>query len=87
MPLPRLHLFEFNDTPEVPQFVRETVVESLSRAMAWGRMLRELVMPFHDFVRGTGAYAGITGRGRSAHLGLGRKWVARYEGFLTVPTG
>ena len=38
-------------------------------------------------VRGTGPYAGITGGGRSAHLGLGRKWVARYEGFLTVPTG
>jgi len=36
-------------------------------------------------VRGTGLYAGITGGGRSAHLGLGRKWVARYEGFLTVP--
>jgi hypothetical protein len=38
-------------------------------------------------VRGTGPYAGTTGGGRSAHLGLGRKWVARYEGFLTVPTG
>ena len=38
-------------------------------------------------VRGTGPYAGITGGGRSAHLGLGRKWVARYEGVLTVPTG
>lgn len=36
-------------------------------------------------VRGTGTYAGITGGGRSAHLGLGRKWVARYEGFLTLP--
>jgi len=36
-------------------------------------------------VRGTGTYAGITGGGRSAHLGLGRKWVARYEGFLTSP--
>jgi hypothetical protein len=36
-------------------------------------------------VRGTGRYAGITGGGRSAHLGLGNKWVARYEGFLTVP--
>jgi hypothetical protein len=35
--------------------------------------------------RGTGPYAGITGGGRSAHLGLGRRWVARYEGFLTVP--
>lgn len=38
-------------------------------------------------VRGTGRYAGITGGGRSGHLGLGRKWVARYEGFLTVPRG
>ena len=38
-------------------------------------------------VRGTGLYAGITGGGRSAHLGLGRKWVARFEGVLTVPTG
>ena len=36
-------------------------------------------------VRGTGLYAGITGGGRSAHLGQGRKWVARYEGFLTLP--
>lgn len=36
-------------------------------------------------VRGTGPYAGVTGGGRSAHLGLGRKWVARFEGFLTVP--
>ena len=36
-------------------------------------------------VRGTGLYAGITGGGRSGHLGLGRTWVARYEGFLTVP--
>ena len=36
-------------------------------------------------VRGTGLYAGITGGGRSAHLGQGRRWVARYEGFLTAP--
>jgi len=36
-------------------------------------------------VRGTGTYAGITGGGRSAHLGLGRRWIARYEGFLTSP--
>jgi hypothetical protein len=36
-------------------------------------------------VRGSGLYAGITGGGRSAHLGQGYKWVARYEGFLTVP--
>jgi len=36
-------------------------------------------------VRGTGQYAEIAGGGRSGHAGLGRKWFARYEGFLTVP--
>lgn len=38
-------------------------------------------------VRGTGLYTGITGGGRSAHLGQGQGWVARYDGFLTVPKG
>ena len=38
-------------------------------------------------VRGTGLYAGITGGGRSAHFYQGHKWVARYEGFLTVRKG
>jgi hypothetical protein len=36
-------------------------------------------------VRGTGQYAGITGRGGSGHAGLGTPWYARYEGFLTRP--
>jgi len=36
-------------------------------------------------VRGTGQYAQIAGGGRSGHAGLGRKWYARYEGFLTLP--
>ena len=35
--------------------------------------------------RGKGLYAGITGVGRSAHFYQGNRWVARYEGFLTVP--
>ena len=35
-------------------------------------------------VRGTGDYAGIAGGGRSAHFYQGPRWVARYEGFLTV---
>src|SRR5262245_56016777 len=38
-------------------------------------------------VRGTGAYAGISGGGRSSHLGQGRRWVARYEGLLVRPAG
>jgi hypothetical protein len=38
-------------------------------------------------VRGTGAYAGSTGHGRSASAGLDRAtgdWYVRYEGFLTL---
>jgi hypothetical protein len=36
-------------------------------------------------VRGTGEYAGIVGKGRSGHAGLGSPWYARYEGFLVLP--
>jgi hypothetical protein len=36
-------------------------------------------------VRGTGQYAGIVGKGRNGHAGLGSPWYARYEGFLTLP--
>ena len=36
-------------------------------------------------VRGTGQYAGIVGKGRGGHAGLGCPWYARYEGFLTAP--
>ena len=33
-------------------------------------------------VRGTGQYAGIVGKGRDGHIGLGSPWYARYEGLL-----
>jgi hypothetical protein len=36
-------------------------------------------------VRGTGQYAGVVGKGRGAHAGLGCPWYARYEGFLNSP--
>jgi hypothetical protein len=36
-------------------------------------------------VRGTGQYAGVVGKGRNAHVGLGSPWYERYEGFLTAP--
>jgi hypothetical protein len=36
-------------------------------------------------VRGTGQYAGIVGKGRDGHAGLGCPWYARYEGFLSSP--
>jgi hypothetical protein len=35
-------------------------------------------------VRGTGQYAGIVGKGRDGHAGLGSPWYARYEGVLTA---
>jgi hypothetical protein len=35
-------------------------------------------------LRGTGQYAGIVGRGRGGHAGLGSPWYARYEGVLTA---
>ena len=36
-------------------------------------------------VRGTGQYAGVVGKGRNGHIGLGSPWYARYDGFLTSP--
>lgn len=55
MKFPRLHLFEFNDTPGVPSFVKDTVIESLSRTLAWGHVLRGLIAPFGRFLEETGA--------------------------------
>lgn len=45
MALPRLQLFEFNDAPWAPPVLRATIVEALSRTLAWGRMLDGLVAP------------------------------------------
>ncbi len=36
-------------------------------------------------MRGTGQYAGVVGKGRGAHIGLGCPWYARYEGVLNSP--
>ena len=38
-----------------------------------------------EVVRGTGQYAGVVGKGRNGHAGLGSPWYARYEGYLTAP--
>lgn len=55
MTLPRVHLFEVNDSAWAPDALRETVVEALSRALAWGRILRGLAAPFGAFLERTGA--------------------------------
>lgn len=54
-PLPRAHLFEFNDLPWVPAALRDSIVETLSRTLAWGRMLDGLVEPFTHFLERSGA--------------------------------
>ncbi|MEI8258325.1 MAG: hypothetical protein WCJ30_21830, partial [Deltaproteobacteria bacterium] len=50
MDLPRMQLFEFNDLASVPAAVRDTVVESLSRMLAWGGVLGGLVEPLDEFL-------------------------------------
>lgn len=41
----RRQLFEFNDLAAVPAPVRDTIVESLGRTLAWGHVLAGLVEP------------------------------------------
>lgn len=45
MALPRLQLFEFNDSPWAPAVLRDTLVEALSRAIRWGGLMDGLVAP------------------------------------------
>jgi hypothetical protein len=53
--LSRRHLFEFNDSAWAPVALRETVIEALSRTLAWGHILEGLVAPFRGFLEETGA--------------------------------
>jgi len=55
LPIPRVQLFEFNDSPWAPAALRDTIIESLSRTLAWGRILRGLVAPFEQFLQQSGA--------------------------------
>ena len=53
--LPRLQLFEFNDLSGIHPAARDTIVESLSRTLEWGRMLDGLVEPFARFLEQSAA--------------------------------
>lgn len=55
MLLPRIQAFEVNDLENAPPFVREMIVETLSRTLRWGRMLHNLVPPFRRFLKASGA--------------------------------
>lgn len=75
MPLGRVQAFEFNDQPWVPAVLRDTIVESLSRTLAWGHILDGLIDPMAEFLEragvnelidigsGAGAPASILARG------------------------
>lgn len=54
MSFPRLQLFEFNDLDWVGSDLRDTIVESLSRGLDWGRTLNGLVEPFAEFLTAAG---------------------------------
>jgi hypothetical protein len=52
--LPRAHLFEFNDRDWVPATLRDTIVETLSRSLAWGGVLRPLAPVIDRFLEAAG---------------------------------
>lgn len=54
MALPRLGLFEVNDSPWAPGPLRDTIIEALSRSLHWGRMLEGLAPPFEAFLEEAG---------------------------------
>lgn len=55
MRLPRVQAFELNDSPHVPDAVREMIIDTLTRALKWGRLQRSLVGPFERFLEASGA--------------------------------
>ena len=55
MKLPRLQLFEFNDAAWAPEALKELIVESLSRTLRWGHVLRGIVGPLQAVLDQTGA--------------------------------
>ncbi len=55
LPIPRVHAVELNDQPWVPAVLRDTIVETLSRTLRWGKILEGLVDPFQRFLDLAGA--------------------------------
>ena len=58
--LPRAHLFEFNDRDWVPESLRDTIVETLSRSLDWGGFLRPLTPVIESFLTASGTRTGPT---------------------------
>lgn len=54
MNLPRVQAFELNDHPAVPAVLRDVIIEALSRALVWGKILDGLVDPLAGFLDAAG---------------------------------
>lgn len=52
--LPRAQLFEFNDRDWVPESLRDTIIETLSRSLDWGRFLQPLTPVLDRFLATSG---------------------------------
>ena len=52
--LPRAQLFEFNDRDWVPESLRDTIVETLSRSLDWGGFLAPLAPVIDEFLSAAG---------------------------------
>ncbi len=55
--LPRTQLFEFNDQDWVPESLRDTIVETLSRSLDWGGFLTPLAPVIDEFLAAAGTKA------------------------------
>ncbi|MBI5546850.1 MAG: class I SAM-dependent methyltransferase [Deltaproteobacteria bacterium] len=53
-PLPRLQLFELNDSAWAPRPLRDMLIETLGRMLAWGHILDGLTEPFERFLEEAG---------------------------------
>ncbi len=53
----RIQAFEFNERPEVPRFVRDSIVEILGNGIRWGRVLENTGPVFMDFCSRAGCGA------------------------------
>ncbi len=72
----RIQAFEFNDHPKAPRALRDTVVETLSRALEDGHVLAGLVQPFGEFLTKAGTHQVLdlcAGAGGPASI-LGREF-------------
>ena len=58
----RAHLFEFNERPGVPAFIRETIVETLGTGLRWSGMGEIAGPAFAEFAAAGTMFIVLPGR-------------------------